>query len=86
MFIISPEGKLNEVNLGPDADAGQVRLAVVPAGSWFGAAVKDPESYALLGCTVAPGFDWADFEVGERGLLQTLYPQHHSIIEILTRP
>lgn len=86
LFMIDRQGELREVRLGPDAEAGQVRLAVVPAESWFGAAVKDPESYALLACAVAPGFDWADFEVGKRGLLQTLYPQHHSIIEMLTRP
>ena len=86
LFIIGPEGELREIRLGPDADVGHVRLAIVPSGCWFGAAVRDPESYALLGCTVAPGFDWTDFELGERGMLLALYPQHHAIIRMLTRP
>ncbi len=86
LFIIGPEGEIREVRLGPDIDAGHVRLAVVPAGCWFGATVRDRESYALLGCTVAPGFDWTDFELGERRVLMDLYPQHQAIIRKLTQP
>ena len=51
----------------------------------FGANVDDPESYALVGCTVAPGFDFADFEMPSRKQLLEQYPQHRDIIEKLSR-
>jgi predicted cupin superfamily sugar epimerase len=77
-----------------DADGGYAPLqfgsdsfqAVVPAGCWFGATVDDPDSYALVGCTMAPGFDFADFELGRRDHLIALYPRHRALIERLTKP
>jgi len=58
---------------------------VVPAGSWFGAAVAAGVPYALVGCTVAPGFEFADFELAERAALTARYPEHAALIERLTR-
>jgi len=58
---------------------------VVKAGCWFASRVKDPESFALAGCTVAPGFDFEDFELGKRSNLIKLYPQRRELIEQLTR-
>ncbi len=59
--------------------------AVVNAGCWFASRVRDPESFALAGCTVAPGFDFEDFELGKRSELISLYSQHRKLIEQLTR-
>ncbi|MSR57875.1 MAG: cupin domain-containing protein [Planctomycetaceae bacterium] len=83
--VIDPGGDLSSIRLGRDARAREVPQAVVRAGCLFGARVNDPRSYALVGCTVAPGFDFADFEMPTRQTLVTLYPQHKAIIEQLTR-
>lgn len=56
--------------------------AVVRAGKWFGATVA--REYALVGCTVAPGFDFQDFEMGDRATLLRQFPQHRQVIERLT--
>ncbi len=59
--------------------------AVVRAGSWFGAFVDATSGWSLVGCTVAPGFDFEDLEMAERATLAERYPEHRSIIEALTR-
>jgi predicted cupin superfamily sugar epimerase len=59
--------------------------AVVKAGCWFASQIKDGGAFALVGCTVAPGFDFEDFELAERDRLVELYPQHRNIITNLTR-
>ena len=56
----------------------------VPAGCWFGASVSELNSYTLVGCTVAPGFDFKDFEMGDRDALLSKYPKHSEIIKKLT--
>jgi predicted cupin superfamily sugar epimerase len=58
---------------------------IIPAGNWFSAEVLSPESFTLVGCTVAPGFDFGDFEIGERKNLLKRYPQYETIILKLTR-
>jgi predicted cupin superfamily sugar epimerase len=85
LFVIHRDGRLEQARLGPDAAAGERFQALVPAGSCYGAAVDDPASYALVGGTVAPGFDFADFELGERAALTREFPQHRALIERLTR-
>jgi hypothetical protein len=47
--------------------------------------LRHPNTYALVGCTVAPGFDFADFEMAQRDDLTGRYPRHRAIIERLTR-
>ena len=84
-YWIDPSGKLGRIALGADAEAGEVFQEVVPAGTWFGAKVNDPASYSLMGCTVAPGFDFRDFELGKREILLHEYPRHARIIRMLTR-
>jgi hypothetical protein len=84
IHIIDVSGIYREVALGKDPDEGETLQAVVPAGSWFGATVDDHSSYSLVGCTVAPGFDFREFEMGRRGELIHLYPDHRRIIESLT--
>jgi len=83
--VIGEDGHLSEIFLGSDAEAGEVFQAVVKAGCWFGSRVRDPGAFALVGCTVSPGFDFADFELAKRDELLWLYPQHRAIIRTLTR-
>ena len=85
LSIISPSGKLINKKLGTDIEAGEEFQIVVPAGSWFGADVTDKESYTLFGCTVAPGFDFEDFELGSRNELIKIFPIHAEIIRRLTK-
>lgn len=54
---------------------------VIRKNSWFCAEVENKESFSLVGCTVSPGFDFEDFELGKKSELLTLYPQLESIIE-----
>lgn len=81
---IAPAGTLTEFTLGDDLDAGQTPQGLVPAGHWFGAALASPDAYALVGCTVAPGFDFADLELARREALVAAFPQHAALIERLT--
>ncbi len=85
IHMIDPAGRYSTANLGSNFPAGETPLAVVNGGWLFGATVNDPRSFALVGCTVAPGFDFADFEVPSRQELLQQYPQHRHIIETLTR-
>jgi predicted cupin superfamily sugar epimerase len=83
--VIDPDGSYSKIQLGSDPQAGEVFQAVVKAGSWFASKVRDPKSFALAGCTVSPGFDFADFELGKRSEVVKLYPQHRELIEQFTR-
>jgi predicted cupin superfamily sugar epimerase len=81
---IAPDGTRRDVTLGPDPGAGQQFQAIVPAGAWFGAALLPGTAYALVGCTVAPGFEFADLELADRAALIRRYPQHAALTEDLT--
>jgi uncharacterized protein len=85
VHVIEPDGAYSEILLGSDANSDEQFQAVVPAGCWFGSSLRHPDTYALVGCTVAPGFDFADFEMAQRSDLTARYPQHRAIIERLTR-
>ena len=85
VHVIAPDGKYSEIMLGCDLEEGQVPQAVVKAGCWFGSHVADWKSWALAGCTVAPGFDFDDFEMASREVLTRQYPQHGKLIGQLTR-
>lgn len=68
------------LELGP----GQELQAVVPAGTWF-AAEPAGDDFALLGCTVAPGFEFADFELADRERLAAAFPLAAGLVRRLTR-
>jgi predicted cupin superfamily sugar epimerase len=85
VHVIEPDGGYSKIHLGSDPEAGDVLQATVKAGRWFASHVRDPGSFALAGCTVAPGFDFADFELGKQAELIRLYPPHRNLIERLTR-
>ncbi len=83
--VIHNDGKLEEIHLGDNPDNGEVFQATVPANAWFASALRKDEGYSLVGCTVAPGFDFQDFEMADRERLSAEFPQHQSVIQKLTR-
>jgi uncharacterized protein len=98
VHVIHPDGEYSSILLGNDPEAGQAFQAVVEAGSWFASELAEAShppaksagrvgqpSWALVGCTVAPGFDFEDFELGKREELVQRYPAHGELIQRLTR-
>jgi uncharacterized protein len=83
--VIDSDGRHSKILLGSDPEAGEVFQAVVKAGCWFASHVADWRSFAVVGCTVAPGFDFEDFEMAKRAELTARHPQHCEMIERLTR-
>jgi len=85
VHVIEEDGRYSKIRLGNDPEAGEVLQAVVKAGCWFASQVKDEQTFAVVGCTVAPGFDFKDFELARREKLAGRYPQHRELVEKLTR-
>ncbi len=87
VYVIDPSGKMKTLKLGSDYENGEVFQAVVQAGCWFASRVNDlrADAYSLVGCTVAPGFDFKDFEMADRSKLTQEFPQYKDLIESLTR-
>ena len=84
LFQISSDDKFSETILGHDVSVGQKLQHFVPAGDWFGAMpLSGSNGFSFVGCTVAPGFDFADFEMGNRSELLAMYPHARPIIERL---
>ena len=79
-----PDGTGKTVMLGPDLRAGMQPQVIVPRGIWQGSRLIAGGSFALLGCTVAPGFDYADYEHGQRSDLIRSHPQFREKIVALT--
>jgi predicted cupin superfamily sugar epimerase len=82
---IDEAGAYTCATLGGDLEKGQRPQHVVPAGRWQ-AAVPHGDRYALCGCTVAPGFDFRDFEMPSRSEMLRLFPQHAELVARLSRP
>lgn len=85
LHIIGTNGEAKTVLLGNDLRKGQVFQAVIKAGDWFAASVSRPSSYSFVGCTVSPGFEYQDWELGGRETLLKEYPKHRGIIEKYTK-
>jgi predicted cupin superfamily sugar epimerase len=86
VVCIAEDGTRSDHVLGLDLARGERPQAVVPAGTWFGARLEPGDAdFALVSCTVAPGFDFADFELAERAALRSRFPEHAVIIDELTR-
>jgi uncharacterized protein len=83
MLQLWPDGG-REVVLGPDLAAGQVPQLVVPAGVWQGTRLVGDDGFALLGATMAPGFDYADYVGGKRAELAAQWPAFADRIAELT--
>lgn len=85
VHVIHPNGIYQRHVVGINFDQGELPQLVVPAGAWFASSVKEPNQYSLVGCTVAPGFDFKDFELAERSTLVKQFPEHEKVIKQLTR-
>ncbi|MHA4806936.1 cupin domain-containing protein [Flavitalea flava] len=85
IFEIKQDGTLAIHRLGSDIEKGEQFQTMIRAGSWFASVPAEGSEYALVGCTVAPGFDFADFELAERDSLNRQFPQHAALITKLTK-
>jgi predicted cupin superfamily sugar epimerase len=86
VHVIDARGERRDLLLGSGLGAGQNLQGVVEAGAWFGARhiEKGAFGFSLVGCTVAPGFDFDDFELADGEVLKARYPAHRALIEALT--
>ena len=84
MLQLHPDGSACTLRIGPDVAAGQRPQVVAPRGVWQGTRLAPGGRYALLGCTVAPGFEYADYEHGQRETLCAAYPGQADEIRRLT--
>jgi predicted cupin superfamily sugar epimerase len=71
-------------HVGLDFQAGQYPQFLVPKNTIFGSSVLNEDSYSLVSCVVAPGFDFEDFELFTKAELLPLFPDHEVIIDRLT--
>jgi len=78
-------GNVRKTCVGADLQKGEHFQYTVKANTWFGSRVKEGGLFSLVGCTVAPGFDFQDFEMAKREDLLRKFPQHKAIIEEMTR-
>lgn len=85
VYVMQLNGRLDIIHLGNDIEKGQVFQFVVPANCWFASRPAPGSTFCFVGCTVAPGFDFTDFELAKASSLTALFPQHRAIIEELCR-
>jgi predicted cupin superfamily sugar epimerase len=85
LHMIESSGNLVTLGLGSDLSKGDRPQAVVPQNTWQGLCLKEGGAWALLGCTVAPGFDYLDYEHGSAESLLKEFPSLRNIILKLTR-
>lgn len=81
LYLLNENDSITMVRLGNNISDGCIFHYVVKKNTWFCAEVDDKTSFSLLGCTVAPGFEFDDFELGIKSDLLTAFPQHKLIIE-----
>jgi predicted cupin superfamily sugar epimerase len=81
IHLINEKGNYRSVKLGSNPENGEVFQFTIPRGTWFAASVEEKDSYALVGCTVAPGFHFDDFELGDREVLLRMFPEHEKVIK-----
>ena len=85
MLQLWPDGSGKVVILGPDLLKGMQPQVMVPRGIWQGARLLAGGRFALLGTTVSPGFEFADYESGSRSALLASYPRYRHLIGALTK-
>jgi predicted cupin superfamily sugar epimerase len=85
MLILKPDGTGETLLMGHDIVSGMRLQHVVPGGVWQGSRLRPGGKFALLGTTMAPGFDSADFELGSRSELTARFPAYAELITVLTR-
>lgn len=77
--------RYESILLGSDPERYQRFQALIPAGTWFGAEVVEPGEFGIVGCTVAPGFEWGDYQLATASDLIVRFPQYRRLIERLLR-
>ena len=85
IHVLHQNGEYTCIRLGRNLHEGELFQYVVPAGAWFASEPAASSFFALVGCTVAPGFDFADFEMAKAENLLREFPEHVSIIRRLCR-
>ncbi len=83
--IIHPNGQYELIRLGNNLTQGETFQAVVPAGSWFASETATGGTFSFVGCTVSPGFDFADFELATAASLCKQFPEKSEVIKRLCR-
>jgi uncharacterized protein len=84
MVQLHPDGMAHSILIGSDIEGGMQPQAVVPAGVWQGARLAAGGRFALMGTTMAPGFELDDFEAGKREVLLRRFPECAELILALT--
>ena len=82
VHAISPEGEYHQFKVG--SGEGEHLQLLIPAGWIFGSTVEEPDTYGLVGCVVAPGFDFRDFKLFSTEELLPIFPQHEAVIRRMT--
>jgi predicted cupin superfamily sugar epimerase len=80
------DGRWDVARLGLDLEIGERPQVAVPAGTWFGTLLEAGVSHCLVGCTVAPGFEFSDFELADGPELEARYPGAADRIRRMRRP
>ena len=84
MLQLLPNGEGEVIRIGTNLEDGERPQVVVPRDVWQGSRLKAGGQWALLGCTVSPGFEFEDYEAGDREQLVAKWPRHADLISALT--
>lgn len=85
IHLFTSEGNYAKISVGNNIEKGDNPQVLIPKNSWFGAEVLDQNSYGLVGCTVVPAFEFADFEFGNREYLLKQFPDYKELILKFTK-
>ena len=85
IYVLFEDGNLEIIRLGNDLLKAEQFQAIVPAGCWFASEPAEGTDFSFVGCTVAPGFDFIDFELAQKDLLSKQFPKHRDLISRLVR-
>jgi len=83
IHLLKPDGSYESIPFGRELEAGEQLQVLIPAGTWFGAEVTQGD-YVLMGCLVAPGFEFTDFEIGDRSKLLETYSAYRGLLDRLS--
>ena len=84
LYCIDVDGNFSKLRLGINFEKTELPQIVIKRNTWFAAEVEDKNSYSLIGCTVSPGFEFTDFELGAQEKLLQQFPQHAELIKLFT--
>ncbi|MBN1819970.1 MAG: cupin domain-containing protein [Prolixibacteraceae bacterium] len=83
-ILLILDGKIKKLHLGSDIEKQETFQVIIPKNTWFTAHLINKQGYSLIGCTVAPGFDFDDFELATRGQLLIEFPHLETVIKDFT--